>query len=154
MIKAFGLLIINITMALIGISAAMSVKAKESICSQLAQMAEIIGIELNYSLNSYERIVNALKENDSLTKLSFLNELDAENVRIRTRLSKADNERIEQLFETLGNVDSDSMIELLSSFKSYFNQRSEAYALQYQKNGKLYSAFGILGGAAFSLIFI
>lgn len=117
-------------------------------------MCNFMEIELGFSVNNSKDIVNHLMNEPSLSHLEFLKDMNFEAINIHTELDFVHNERINALFNNLGKSDVDSMLSLISSFRAYMIDVCRKYEEYYKTHARLYIAFGLLGGAAVSLMFI
>lgn len=134
----------------------MSNKIKERciIAAELIEMAELMAVELSYSADNSRKIIRRLGSESSLSHLSFLKNIDMENISIATALDTADNERINLLFNNLGKTDVHSMLEIIGLFKENMRISKERYDEYYKSHSRLYIAFGVLGGLAVSIMLI
>lgn len=56
-------------------------------------MADMMAVELSFSADNSRKIVNRLRKEKSLSRLFFLNDIDFENINIKTGLDPADDEK-------------------------------------------------------------
>lgn len=117
-------------------------------------MCSLIAIELEFSVNESGKIIRRLSNEPTLSHLSFLKDINFENVDIKTELDNEDNERINFLFKNIGKTDCESMLNLLESFKQNMTESRKRYDEYYKSHARLYVAFGIFGGLAITLVLI
>ena len=152
--KFIGIIIINLVFTASGLIAAYSLKEKEIICRELSLMARTIKTELSFSSASYSEIIKRMKNEKILSHLSFICTLNYEAPDIITPLSAEENERINYIFRQLGSVDTASMLDELTAFEGYFNERRELHSEQVKSRSKLYIASGMLSGAAVTVMLL
>ena len=121
---------------------------------ELVDMCALLAIELEFSVNESGKIIRRLSNEPTLSHLSFLKNINLENVDIKTELDSDDNERINFLFQNIGKTDSDSMLNLLKAFKQNMTESRKRYDEYYKNHAKLYVAFGVFGGLALTLVLI
>lgn len=152
--KFLGLILLNIASAAAGFSLAGKLRRKCVISREIIEMCSLMSVELAFTASDSRIIVNRLSKEASLSHLSFLNSFDFENIDIKTELDTADNERLNLLFKNLGKTDTQSMLDLISSFKSAMLQSAEKYDEYYKSHARLCIAFGVFGGLILSLVII
>lgn len=145
---------INIASAAAGIALSNKIKERCIIAAELMEMADLMAVELSYSADNSRKIIRRLGMESSLSHLAFLNDIDMENIRIKTALDAVDNERINLLFNNFGKTDVQSMLEIIGSFKESMRISKERYDAYYQSHSRLFIAFGVLGGLAVSIMLI
>ena len=89
--KIIGILLINIVCTVTGIYFAYKTKERCETARQLLQMADMMAVELSFSADNSRKIVNRLRKEKSLSRLFFLNDIDFENINIKTGLDPADD---------------------------------------------------------------
>lgn len=129
-------------------------KNKYIICCELIEMCNLMSIEINYFSNDTKRIIGNLSVEPALSHLSFLKNIDLENINIKTELDDTENERINGLFKMLGSTDAESMLNMINAFKSAAQESKAKYYSYFQSHGKLYIAFGFFGGIVVSIILV
>ena len=153
-LKLIGILLINAASVVTGLAYLYKIKEKCLISSELISMADLMSAELSFSADSTKRIVARLASEPSLSHLTFLRELDFENINISTPLNASDNEMINLLFKELGKSDVFSTIALIGSFREGMQISNKKYEEYYASHYKLCIAFGVLGGLAVSVILV
>ena len=124
------------------------------ISAELVEMCSILTIELGFSVNETGKIIKRLCNEQSLSHLDFLKNINIENIHIETELDPADNERLNLLFGNMGKTDSESMLNLVESFRLNMIESRKRYEECYKNKSRLYIAFGIFGGLAVTLVLI
>lgn len=137
-----------------GFSFVYKLKRKCIISREVLEMCDLMSIEFNFSVNESTKIIKRLSNEPSLEHLTFLKNFNFENIDISTELNAIDNERINNLFRNIGEVDINSMLELLSSFKMNMIESNKNYENYYETHSRLYIAFGIFTGLVISLVLI
>ena len=117
-------------------------------------MARTMKSNLRFSSGTYTGILNSLKQELILKHLDFINEINAEEPVVKTKLSLADDERTTHIFRLLGSVDSASMLDELDAYENYFAERKRYYSEKLKNRLKLYIMSGILCGAAVSIMLL
>ncbi len=93
-----------------------------------------------------EEIIKLLKSDERLDFFDF--SLDLKN----SPLLQQDNQKILNLFNSLGMHDIDSQIMIVDEFTGYFKMLNQQYQNYYDKHYKLYIIFGISSGLLLSVI--
>lgn len=145
---------INLASACAGVFYAMKLFERCRIASQLIQMADMMAVELSFSADNSKKIIRKLCSESSLSQLTFLKEIDLENINIKTGLSTADDEKVNMLFKSLGSTDVASMLKIIDSFKESMSASRQRYEEYRKSHSRLYIAFGILGGLAVSIVLV
>ncbi len=145
---------INLASACAGVFYAMKLSQRCRIASQLIQMADMMAVELSFSADHSKKIIRKLCSESSLSQLTFLKEIDLENINIKTGLSTADDEKVNMLFKSLGSTDVASMLKIIDSFKESMSASRQRYEEYRKSHSRLYIAFGILGGLAVSIVLV
>lgn len=145
---------INLASACAGVFYAMKLSERCRIASQLIQMADMMAVELSFSADNSKKIIRKLCSESSLSQLTFLKEIDLENINIKTGLSTADDEKVNMLFKSLGSTDVASMLKIIDSFKESMSASRQRYEEYRKSHSRLYIAFGILGGLAVSIVLV
>ncbi len=148
------MLIINLVFTSAGAYYAFKTKERCETARQLIRMADRIAVELSFSADNSFKIISKLRKDKTLSNLEFLNEIDLENVNIKTGLNPSDDEKVNSLFRSLGSTDVKSMIKILDSFKESISASLSGYCDYSRSHSRLYFAFGILGGLAVSIMLI
>lgn len=152
--KIIGILLINIVCTVTGIYFAYKTKERCETARQLLQMADMMAVELSFSADNSRKIVNRLRKEKSLSRLSFLNDIDFENINIKTGLDPADDEKVNMLFRNLGSTDVQSMLKIINTFKKSISASLCGYTDYSKSHSRLFTAFGVLGGLAVSIMLI
>lgn len=153
-LKLLGLLLINIVFTAAGAYYAHKTKERCETARQLIQMADMMAVELSFSADNSFKIIKTLKKEKSLSRLAFLNDIDLENIDIKTGLSPADDEKVNSLFKSLGSTDVKSMLKIIDSFKESISASLSGYCDYSRSHSRLFLAFGILGGLAVSIMLV
>lgn len=153
-LKILGILLINLVCAATGAYYALKTKDRCETARQLIQMADMMSVELSFSADNSRKIINRLRKEKSLSKLGFLNDIDLENIDIKTGLDPADDEKVNMLFRNLGSTDVSSMLRIINSFKESISASLKGYTEYSRSHSRLFVAFGILGGLAVSIVLI
>lgn len=153
-LKIIGIILINIVCAATGAYYAYKTKDRCETAMQLIRMADMMAVELSFSADNSRKIINRLRKEKSLSRLSFLNDIDLENIDIKTGLEPGDDEKVNMLFKSLGSTDVQSMLKIIDSFKESISASLEGYKEYSNSHSRLFMAFGILGGLAVSIVLI
>lgn len=143
---------INSVSILTGISMAYKLRIKYLISCELIQMCNLMKIELGYYINSTELIIKNLAVNSSLSHLIFLKNIDLNCINIDCGLGEFENQKLNALFNVLGNTDADSVIDVIDSVEIAFEDSKNKYYEYYVSHSKLYAAVGVFCGLAVSII--
>lgn len=152
--KIIGIILINIVCASAGAYYAYKTKERCETARQLIQMADMMAVELSFSADNSRKIINRLGKETSLSRLGFLNDIDLENIDIKTDLDPQDDEKVNMLFKSLGSTDVQSMLKIINSFKESISVSLSRYSDYSKSHSRLFVAFGILGGLAVSIVLI
>lgn len=154
MLKILGIILINLVCSATGAYFAYKTKERCETARQLIQMADMMAVELSFSADNSRKIINRLRKEKSLSRLSFLNDIDFENIDIKTGLNPADDEKVNMLFKNLGSTDVQSMLKIINSFKESISASLSGYTDYSKSHSRLFTAFGVLGGLAVSIMLI
>lgn len=154
MLRILGIILINIVCASTGLYYALKTRERCETARQLLQMADMMAVELSFSADNSRKIINRLKKEKSLSRLTFLNDINMENIDIKTGLNPADDEKVNMLFKSLGSTDVRSMLKIINSFKESISASLSGYTDYSRSHSRLFAAFGILGGLAVSIVLI
>lgn len=152
--KLIGIVILNILCISGGIMCAYKTRVRCETARQLIIMADMLAADLLYSADDSRSIIRRLACEKALARLTFLKDMDIENINISTGLEPADDERVNLLFKTLGGTDTASMLRMIESFKECMEESLEAYRSRSASHSRLYAALGVLGGLAVSAVLI
>ncbi len=90
-----------------------------------------------------------------LSELGFINaECIREKKKLASPLSDEDNEALSRLLFSLGKSDVNSQLTLIDGFKEYIKIKEEQYREEYDKNSRLYLAFGLFSGLVISVLIL
>ena len=117
-------------------------------------MCNLMSIEIGYYSNDTRSVVNHLSNEPGLSHLKFLKAYNPENINIKTELTDSENEKINALFRILGTTDSDSMLDVISSFSKSMEESKEKYLCSFKSHSRLYIAFVVFGGMAVSILLV
>ena len=113
-----------------------------------------MAVELSFSSDNSRKIVNRLRKEQSLSRLTFLNDIDFENINIKTGLNPSDDEKVNMLFKSLGSTDVQSMLKIINTFKESISASLCGYTDYSKSHSRLFTAFGVLGGLAVSIMLL
>lgn len=152
--KYAGLLFINIAFTFAGIFAARGLNEKIKVSHLLIEMADMMAAMLSFSAENSVKIIHSLANETSLSKLTFLKNIDFENISVSTCLDDCDNERTALLLKMLGNTDVNTMLNNIEAYKSCMEMSVQRYNDYYKNHAKLFVAFGIMGGMLITILVI
>lgn len=112
----------------------------------LVYLGSRILLLLKSTMPETEEIIKLLKSDERLDFFDF--SLDLKN----SPLLQQDNQKILNLFNSLGMYDIDSQIMIVDEFTGYFKMLNQQYQNYYDKHYKLYIIFGISSGLLLSVI--
>lgn len=130
----------------LGLMAAKSKRKQIEYTDGLVYLGSRILLLLKSTMPETEEIIKLLKSDERLDFFDF--SLDLKN----SPLSQQDNQKILNLFNSLGMYDIDSQIMIVDEFTGYFKMLNQQYQNYYDKHYKLYIIFGISSGLLLSVI--
>ncbi len=130
----------------LGLMAAKSKRKQIEYTDGLVYLGSRILLLLKSTMPETEEIIKLLKSDERLDFFDF--SLDLKN----SPLLQQDNQKILNLFNSLGMYDIDSQIMIVDEFTGYFKMLNQQYQNYYDKHYKLYIIFGISSGLLLSVI--
>ncbi len=130
----------------LGLMAAKSKRKQIEYTDGLVYLGSRILLLLKSTMPETEEIIKLLKSDERLDFFDF--SLDLKN----SPLLQQDNQKILNLFNSLGMHDIDSQIMIVDEFTGYFKMLNQQYQNYYDKHYKLYIIFGISSGLLLSVI--
>lgn len=112
----------------------------------LLYIEQRISIMLRSITADTDFIMNDLKNDEHLKDFDF--ELNDET----SPLSKTENDRVRNLFNSIGRYDLDSQQKLLDEFAGNFKMLKEEYQSHYDSHKKLYISVSLLSGVLLAVI--
>ncbi|MDE6863879.1 MAG: stage III sporulation protein AB [Eubacterium sp.] len=140
------MIMITLFSSCLGLMAAKSKRKQIEYTDGLVYLGSRILLLLKSTMPETEEIIKLLKSDERLDFFDF--SLDLKN----SPLSQQDNQKILNLFNSLGMYDIDSQIMIVDEFTGYFKMLNQQYQNYYDKHYKLYIIFGISSGLLLSVI--
>lgn len=137
---------ITLFLSCLGLMAAKSKRKQIEYTDGLVYLGSRILLLLKSTMPETEEIIKLLKSDERLDFFDF--SLDLKN----SPLLQQDNQKILNLFNSLGMYDIDSQIMIVDEFTGYFKMLNQQYQNYYDKHYKLYIIFGISSGLLLSVI--
>ena len=142
------MIMITLFSSCLGLMAAKSKRKQIEYTDGLVYLGSRILLLLKSTMPETEEIIKLLKSDERLDFFDF--SLDLKN----SPLLQQDNQKILNLFNSLGMYDIDSQIMIVDEFTGYFKMLNQQYQNYYDKHYKLYIIFGISSGLLLSVILI
>ena len=130
----------------LGLMAAKSKRKQIEYTDGLVYLGSRISLLLKSTMPETEEIIKQLKNDKRLDFFDF--NLDLKN----SPLLQQDNQKIINLFNSIGMYDVDSQLMIVDEFTGYFKMLNKQYQDYYDKHYKLYIIFGISSGLLLSVI--
>ena len=130
----------------LGLMAAKSKRKQIEYTDGLVYLGSRILLLLKSTMPETEEIIKLLKSDERLDFFDFSLELK------NSPLSQQDNQKIINLFNSIGMYDIDSQIMIVDEFTGYFKMLNKQYQDYYDRHYKLYIIFGISSGLLLSVI--
>ena len=140
------MIMITLFSSCLGLMAAKSKRKQIEYTDGLVYLGSRILLLLKSTMPETEEIIKLLKSDERLDFFDF--SLDLKN----SPLLQQDNQKILNLFNSLGMYDIDSQIMIVDEFTGYFKMHNQQYQNYYDKHYKLYIIFGISSGLLLSVI--
>lgn len=140
------MIMITLFSSCLGLMAAKSKKKQIDYTEGLIYLGNRIFLLLKSTMPETEEIIRLLKKDERLNFFDFSLELK------NSPLSQQDNQKIINLFNSIGMYDIDSQIMIVDEFTGYFKMLNKQYQDYYDKHYKLYIIFGISSGLLLSVI--
>lgn len=140
------MIMITLFSSCLGLMAAKSKKKQIDYTEGLIYLGNRILLLLKSTMPETEEIIRLLKKDERLIFFDFSLELK------NSPLSQQDNQKIINLFNSIGMYDIDSQIMIVDEFTGYFKMLNKQYQDYYDKHYKLYIIFGISSGLLLSVI--
>ena len=140
------MIMITLFSSCLGLMAAKSKRKQIEYTDGLVYLGSRILLLLKSTMPETEEIIKLLKSDERLDFFDF--SLDLKN----SPLLQQDNQKILNLFNSLGMYDIDSQIMIIDEFTGYFKMLNQQYQNYYDKHYKLYIIFGISSGLLLSVI--
>ena len=140
------MIMITLFSSCLGLMAAKSKRKQIEYTDGLVYLGSRILLLLKSTMPETEEIIKLLKSDERLDFFYF--SLDLKN----SPLLQQDNQKILNLFNSLGMYDIDSQIMIVDEFTGYFKMLNQQYQNYYDKHYKLYIIFGISSGLLLSVI--
>lgn len=140
------MIMITLFSSCLGLMAAKSKRKQIEYTDGLVYLGSRILLLLKSTMPETEEIIKLLKSDERLDFFDF--SLDLKN----SPLLQLDNQKILNLFNSLGMYDIDSQIMIVDEFTGYFKMLNQQYQNYYDKQYKLYIIFGISSGLLLSVI--
>ena len=136
------MIMITLFSSCLGLMAAKSKRKQIEYTDGLVYLGSRILLLLKSTMPETEEIIKLLKSDERLDFFDFKN----------SPLLQQDNQKILNLFNSLGMYDIDSQIMIVDEFTGYFKMLNQQYQNYYDKHYKLYIIFGISSGLLLSVI--
>lgn len=130
----------------LGLMAAKSKRKQIEYTDGLVYLGSRISLLLKSTMPETEEIIKQLRNDERLEFFDFSLELK------NSPLSSQDNQKIINLFNSIGMYDVDSQLMIVDEFTGYFKMLNKQYQDYYDKHYKLYIIFGISSGLLLSVI--
>lgn len=130
----------------LGVMTARYKKRQITYIDTLIYIAQKISIMLNSITAETQQIMNELKSDEKLKNFDF--ELSDE----KSPLNASENEKVRQMFLSIGKYDLDSQLKLIEEFTGNFKMLKEEYQSHYDSHRKLYIASGLLSGVLIAVL--
>ena len=140
------MIMITLFSSCLGLMAAKSKRKQIEYTDGLVYLGSRILLLLKSTMPETEEIIKLLKSDERLDFFDF--RIDLKN----SPLLQQDNQKILNLFNSLGMYDIDSQIMIVDEFTGYFKMLNQQYQNYYDKHYKLYIIFGISSGLLLSVI--
>ena len=140
------MIMITLFSSCLGLMAAKCKRKQIEYTDGLVYLGSRILLLLKSTMPETEEIIKLLKSDERLDFFDF--SLDLKN----SPLLQQDNQKILNLFNSLGMYDIDSQIMIVDEFTGYFKMLNQQYQNYYDKHYKLYIIFGISSGLLLSVI--
>ena len=140
------MIMITLFSSCLGLMAAKSKRKQIEYTDGLVYLGSRILLLLKSTMPETEEIIKLLKSDERLDFFDF--SLDLKN----SPLLQQDDQKILNLFNSLGMYDIDSQIMIVDEFTGYFKMLNQQYQNYYDKHYKLYIIFGISSGLLLSVI--
>ena len=152
--KLAGLLFVNAACAFAGVFAALRLREKSRVARLLIEMADMMQSMLSFCAADSVKIIHTLSRESTLSELTFLKNMDFENIAVSTCLDESDNERTALLFKMLGSTDVPSMMKSIDAYKAGMELSARKYEEYCKSHAKLFVAFGVLSGMLLTVLVI
>ena len=152
--KYAGLLFVNAACAFVGGFAALRIREKSRVARLLIEMANMMESMLSFGSEDSVKIIRTLSNEKAFAELTFLKNMDIENIAVSTCLNESDNERTALLFKMLGSTDVPSMMKSIEGYKASMELSACKYDEYCKSHAKLFVAFGLLGGLLLTVLTI
>ena len=138
-----------------GLLRALEMKRRERICRQFGSLCIRLMNDVQYRATPVADLLDCLLQEEDYRLLSFCSSDCIRHLCIlQSPLSSEENARTASFLYSLGKSDADSQLALIREFQDYMEERRLAYAAQYQRNARVYTALGLFGSAVLALIMI
>lgn len=140
------MIMITLFSSCLGLMAAKSKRKQIEYTDGLVYLGSRISLLLKSTMPETEEIIKQLKNDKRLDFFDF--NLDLKD----SPLLQQDNQKIINLFNSIGMYDVDSQLMIVDEFTGYFKMLNKQYQDYYDKHYKLYIIFGISSGLLLSVI--
>ena len=130
----------------LGLMAAKSKRRQIEYTDGLVYLGSRISLLLKSTMPETEEIIKQLRNDERLDFFDFT--LDLKD----SPLLQQDNQKIINLFNSIGMYDVDSQLMIVDEFTGYFKMLNKQYQDYYDKHYKLYIIFGVSSGLLLSVI--
>ena len=153
--KFAGLIAVIFATSAVGVSMYDSSKKRLSVCRELIIFCDCLRRDFMYRSTPVKLLVSEIISEQKLVHLSFIKpEFIGEDVKASSPLENAANKELSAFLSALGRSDTDTQLDLISSFRSYLCGEEEKLKLSHAKNARLYLSFGVFSGVLIALIFV
>ena len=139
----------------LGISISKKSADRITVCDELIFLCELINVDLSYKMTPATVLIDALLKDERLKHLGFINSSALVNkLTVNSLLCNKDNKEISEFLYSFGKSDRENQIKLVNAFKNYITESEKKYKEVYNRDSKLYRAFGFFGGVAIAVILL
>lgn len=139
----------------LGISISKKSSDRITVCDELIFLCELINVDLSYKMTPATVLIDALLKDERLKHLGFINSAALVNkLTVNSLLCNKDNKEISEFLYSFGKSDRENQIKLVNAFKNYITESEKKYKEVYNRDSKLYRAFGFFGGVAIAVILL
>ena len=125
------------------------------ICRELGLLCNALLCDISFRSTPVLPLLDALLSSDDYKSLNFIsNENIKSRKEIQSPLKAEENTELSGFLYSLGKSDARSQELLIQSFREYIQKSENAYREKYQRDFRIYIAFGFFGSAVLSLILI